>query len=80
MAVTTAKLMEIRKQLGEIRDNVIQANATMAEVNNNIDSLYGDLKELGIKDPSLTDEEVKQMEDEIERLYNEARSKVEKWV
>lgn len=70
----------MKKQLGEIRDSVIQANATMAEVNNNIENLRGDLKELGIKDYETVDEEIRQMEEEIEKLYTEAYSKVEKWV
>lgn len=70
----------MKKQLGEIRDNVIQANATMAEVNNNIENLKQDLKELGIKDYDSVEDEIRQMEEEVEKLYNEAYTKIEKWV
>lgn len=80
MAVTAANLMELKRQVGEVRDNVIKASATMKEVTSNIESFEQELKELGIKDPSTVDTEIEAMEAQVKELYDKVYSKVQKWV
>lgn len=80
MAISTARLMELKRQAGEVRDKILQAKATMTEVNNNIVNLREELTELGIKDIDQADSEIKAMEEEVEKLYKEAYEKIEKWI
>lgn len=80
MTITTTKLMELRKQAGEVRDNILQAKATMVEVKNNITNLTSELNDLGIKDIQEVDSEIKNMEDEVQKLYSEASEKIAKWI
>lgn len=80
MTISTARLMELKRQAGEVRDKILQAKATMTEVNNNIANLKDELSELGIKDINHADSEIRAMEEEIERLYREAYEKIEKWI
>lgn len=80
MAITTANLMELKRQVGEVRDNVIKANATMKEVTSNIESLEQELKELGINDVSTVEAEIEAMETQVKELYDKALTKIQKWV
>lgn len=80
MTITTSKLMELKKRAGEVRDKTIQAKATMTEVDNNIEAVQKELKELGIKDINNVDEEVEKLETQMEDLYNKACEKLQKWV
>lgn len=80
MTISTAKLMELKRQAGGLRDKILQANATMTEVNNNIKTLKDELTDLGIKDIEQADVEIQAMEEEVEKLYNEAYAKIEKWI
>lgn len=80
MTISTAKLMELKRQAGEVRDKVLQAKATMTEVNNNITNLTEELTDLGIKDINQADVEIEAMEKEVEKLYDEAYAKIEKWI
>lgn len=80
MTISTAKLMELKRQAGEVRDKVLQAKATMTEVNNNITNLTEELTDLGIKDINQADIEIEAMEKEVEKLYDEAYAKIEKWI
>lgn len=80
MTISTAKLMELKRQAGGLRDKILQANATMTEVNNNIKTLKDELTDLGIKDIEQADTEIQAMEQEVEKLYNEAYAKIEKWI
>lgn len=80
MTVSTAKLMELKRQAGTIRDKILQAKATMTEVDNSIITLKEELTELGIKDIDQADIEIEAMEKEVEKLYEEASAKIEKWL
>ena len=80
MTISTAKLMELKRQAGGLRDKILQANATMTEVNNNIKTLKDELTDLGIKDIEQADTEIQAMEQEVEKLYDEAYAKIEKWI
>ena len=80
MTISTTKLMELKRQAGALRDKILQANATMTEINNNIKVLKDELTELGIKDIDQAEVEIQAMEEEVERLYNEAYAKIEKWI
>lgn len=80
MTVSTAKLMELKRQAGTIRDKILQAKATMTEVDNSIVTLKEELTELGIKDIDQADIEIEAMEKEVEKLYEEASAKIEKWL
>ena len=80
MTISTTKLMELKRQAGTIRDKILQAKATMTEVNNNIANLKEELTDLGIKDIDQADAEIQAMEQEVEKLYNEAYAKIEKYI
>ena len=80
MTISTTKLMELKRQAGAIRDKILQAKATMTEVNNNIANLKEELTDLGIKDIDQADIEIQAMEQEVEKLYNEAYAKIEKYI
>ena len=80
MTVSTAKLMELKRQAGTIRDKILQAKATMTEVDNSIVTLKEELTELGIRDIDQADIEIEAMEKEVEKLYEEASAKIEKWL
>lgn len=77
---TTDQLMELKKQVGEIRDKSIQAKATMVEVENNIQRLNKELEELGIKDADKAKDEITKLEEKADKLYEQAKSKIEKWL
>ena len=80
MTISTTKLMELKRQAGAIRDKILQAKATMTEVNNNMANLKEELTDLGIKDIDQADAEIQAMEQEVEKLYNEAYAKIEKYI
>ena len=80
MGITTTELMNLKKQCGELRDKAIQANATMKEVDSNIDMLTNELRELGIKNVDKVDDEIQKLEDKAQKLYDEAYKRVEKWI
>lgn len=80
MAITTSELMNFKKQCGELRDKALQANATMKEVDSNIEILTKELKDLGVKNVDKVDEEIQKLEAKAQSLYEEAYKKVEKWI
>lgn len=80
MAVTIKELMELKKQGGELRDKIIQANATMKEIDSNIDVLTSELNSLGIKKVEKAQSEIEKMENKAQELYDEAYKKIEKWL
>lgn len=80
MKATISDLMELKKKASEIRDNVLKANATMKEVNNNIESVISDLKELGIKNTENADDEILKMEAKAQELYEASKKKIDKWL
>lgn len=80
MAISIAKLMELKKRAGEVRDTVIQAKATMTEVDSNISNVQKELKDLGIKDVSKVSEEIEEMEQKAKELYDKSYEKLQKWI
>lgn len=80
MAITTSKLMELKKRASEIRDKTIQAKATMAEVDNNITATKKELAALGIDDVENVEQEIEKLEAQMEDLYNKVCEKLQKWV
>ena len=80
MGVDINRLMGFKKEAGELRDKVIQANATMTEIDSNIANLKNELKELGVKDPDKAEEEIEKLETKAQKLYDDAYKKIEKWL
>ena len=80
MSISIEELQSLKKKAGTIRDKVIQAEATMKEVDNNIESIKKELSLLGIKDIDKADEEIQGLEDKAESIYDEAYNKIEKWL
>jgi len=77
---TMVELTNLKKKASDLRDQSIQAKATMKEVDINIENEEKELKSLGIKDIEKADEEIEGFEKQAEDLYNEAYSKIEKWI
>lgn len=78
--ITERQILELKKLAGDLRDKVIQAKATMVEIEANIKNYESELKSLGVKDIDNLDEEVKAIEEQIQKLYDEAYSKIEKYL
>jgi uncharacterized protein Yka (UPF0111/DUF47 family) len=78
MPKTEKQIIELKQQIQGIRDTVIQAKATMNEVIKNIEDCKNELKSLGV-DPDNADEVIKEIEAEIDSLYNSSYQKIEKW-
>ncbi|MCX8074142.1 MAG: hypothetical protein N2749_00960 [Clostridia bacterium] len=75
---TEREILALKKEVTDLRDKIIQAKATYNEVIKNIENYENELRELGI-DPEKTDDAIQEMENKIEELYQNAKSKLDEW-
>ncbi|MGL5713324.1 MAG: hypothetical protein ACRCX2_09925 [Paraclostridium sp.] len=78
--VTEREILELKRNASELRDKVIQAKATMTEVESSINSYEKELKSLGVKDIDNLDNEIAKMKNDIQSVYDEALSKIQKYL
>jgi chromosome segregation ATPase len=71
--ITEKRLLEIKKQAEDGKQNYIKAEAALTEVNRNIDTFKQELRDLGV-DPDNAEQDLKAREDKIMELYNQAVS------
>ena len=80
MAITEQQLLNLKRTASEVRDNALQAKATMKEVVSSIENYKNELKQLGINNVDNIDEEIAKAEEEIQKIYSEAAEKLKDWM
>ena len=80
MTITEQQLLNLKRTASEVRDNALQAKATMKEVVSSIESYKNELKQLGINDVENIDQEIAKAEEEIQKVYSEAAEKLKDWM
>lgn len=80
MTITEQQLLNLKRTASEVRDNALQAKATMKEVVSSIESYKNELKQLGINDVENIDQEIAKAEEEIQKIYSEAAEKLKDWM
>lgn len=76
--ITEKELMELKKQINEMRDKIIQAQATYQEICKNIENYKTELASMGV-DVENIEQFIKEKENEIEKLYQETIQIVSRW-
>lgn len=80
MAITEQQLLNLKRTASEVRDNALQAKATMKEVISSIENYKNELKQLGVSDVDNIDQEIAKAEEEIQKIYSEAAEKLKDWM
>jgi len=83
---TEKQILELKQSATEIRDKMIQAGATMKEVDANIVSYEKELTDFGVvpdkKDQTIAEkaeETMTEMEQTIDELYTKSDAKIKEW-
>ena len=75
----TTKLNRLKRELNAKRDEVVSANATIAEIDSHLEQYKKELAELGIKDPSKAGEEIEKMQEKVESVIDKISEKLGEW-
>lgn len=80
MSISEQQLLNLKRKASEVRDNAIQAKATMKEVVASIENYKNELRELGVRDLDNVDNEIAELEGKIEEIYKEAMDKLKDFI
>ena len=68
--ITEKELLELKRKAEEGKQTYVRAQATLEEVNRNVEALKKELRDLGI-DPENVEKELEDRKEEINKAYQE---------
>lgn len=76
--ITEKEIMRLKNDALIIRDQVISAKSTLESVLKNIKNYEDELKQLNVE-PDKIDETIKEMADEVTKIYTESLETINEW-